>query len=82
MESSDVIDLLKAGIVSIEFTKLDGSNRRMLATLAQSLLPEPTGDSTSKNRDPDHQAVYDMEKSGWRSFLWSNVTKVNGVAFG
>jgi hypothetical protein len=69
--------------VLVEFTKADGTERKMLCTLAESLIPEsatPKSKSEDKpvsedvsNVAPTVQRVYDLENSGWRSFRWDSV---------
>jgi hypothetical protein len=68
--------------VMVEFTKIDGSNRKMLCTLAEALIPE---DARPKTKDTEVIAeaetnvapvacrVYDLEKKGWRSFRLDSV---------
>jgi len=75
--------------VLVEFTKVDGSNRKMLCTLAESLIPE---DARPKTKDteviaeaetnvaPTACRVYDLEKQGWRSFRFDSV--VNFTVWG
>jgi hypothetical protein len=66
-------------IVTVTFTKQDGSERVMNCTLKPELLPEakplaegkqPRKESTTSIR------VYDLEKQEWRSFTTKNVTRV------
>lgn len=58
----------------ITFTKSDGTERVMYATLAESRIPEEkkpknAGRATSQ----DAQAVFDEELGEWRSFRWDSV---------
>jgi hypothetical protein len=65
--------------VLVTFTKKDGSERVMRCTLAESRIPSehaPKSEGTTKKND-DSLAVYDVEKSGWRSFRWESLTGVD-----
>lgn len=70
---------LQEGVVQVTFTKKDGSNRVMLATLNEDLIPadkKPKG--TGKTVDNGNTfAVYDTEADGWRSFNFDTVTDIN-----
>lgn len=70
---------LQEGVVQVTFTKKDGSNRVMLATLNEDLIPadkKPKG--TGKTVDNDNTfAVFDTEADGWRSFNFDTVTDIN-----
>jgi hypothetical protein len=75
MNKEDVITLLRDGVVSLEFTKSDGSIRTMRCTLAEGLVPETIVDESKPKRavNPDVQAVWDLEVEGWRSFRWDRL---------
>lgn len=71
--------LARAGHIAVEFTKTDGTTRRMICTLEQEFLP-PKHDSEivippAKGHD-DLLAVWDLERAGWRSFRISSLTSV------
>jgi hypothetical protein len=67
----------------VEFTKVDGTVRKMLCTLASTLIPEeaqpkPVVETVETAEDPAPTApsacrVYDLEKQAWRSFRWDSV---------
>lgn len=62
---------LYAGIVTVTFTKKDGTTRVMSATLKADLLPPaPVQANTRKKalQDPNLIHVYDTQAQGWRSF--------------
>jgi len=64
--------ILKENVVKVVFTKKDGSEREMLCTLNQKLLPprEDGGDEEApKTKNPDQINVWDLEKGAWRSFM-------------
>lgn len=72
---SEVVEKLKAGVVEVTFLKVNGEVRIMQATLAEYLLPEVTGTST-RQKDPNIQVVYDLEAEAWRSFKIDSVIEV------
>jgi hypothetical protein len=66
--------------VEITFTKSDGTERIMLCTLAEELIPTdklPKTEGEAWKVGDDLIKVFDVEKNGWRSFNWSSVYAVN-----
>lgn len=73
----DILQYLTEGIAKIVFRKKDGTERVMLATLQSDKIPAdmmPKNEET-RTRNPDVQAVFDIESNGWRSFRWDSVTQ-------
>lgn len=71
--------VLKDSVVTIKFTKKDGDERVIKATLKEDLIPEdmfPKGTSTRKKSE-ESQSVFDVEKDEWRSFRWDSVKQLN-----
>ena len=71
--------VLKDSVVTITFTKKDGDERVIKATLKEDLIPEdmfPKGTSTRKKSE-ESQSVFDVEKDEWRSFRWDSVKQLN-----
>ena len=79
---------LKHGPVTVIFTKKDGTERTMLCTTNENLIPQvihetntdnpidfPVGKSPRKV-NPDLMSVYDLEAAGWRSFRWDSLKQV------
>ena len=67
--------ILQDGVVSITFTKKDGDERVIKATLKEDLIPFdmiPKGTSTRKKSE-ESQSVFDVEKDEWRSFRWDSI---------
>lgn len=67
-------ECLHEGVVEINFTKANGEQRVMLATLHEGLIPvdlQPKGNDRKKSDEA--QAVYDVEADGWRSFRWDSI---------
>jgi hypothetical protein len=56
---------LRNGKATIDFTKVNGHKRTMVATLDPGLIPE-TKDSGGP-RDPNLLIVFDVEAHGWRT---------------
>jgi hypothetical protein len=75
-----IVSHLKEGKVVVEFTKKDGSYRKMTCTLKPNLLPlvEKINESTiTKKENLDIISVFDMEAQAWRSFIVKNVQNVS-----
>ena len=71
--------VLKDSVVTIRFTKKDGDERVIKATLKEDLIPFdmiPKGTSTRKKSE-ESQSVVDVEKDEWRSFRWDSVKQLN-----
>jgi len=71
--------VLKMHEVTVTFTKKDGTDRVMKCTLEPTRLPvfeSSTASSKTRGENPDVQSVYDLEASGWRSFAWNSLKKV------
>jgi hypothetical protein len=70
----------------VNFEKKDGSEREMLCTLNEGLIPvdkQPkTSSETSTRTIGSALPVFDVNKGEWRSFRWDSVKLVNGVNFG
>jgi hypothetical protein len=71
--------LLKDELVTLTFTKKDGTERVMKCTLSENIIPQaPVSEETTKNRkiSAEAQAVYDVEAEGWRSFRWDSLKQI------
>lgn len=73
--------------VVIEFTKKDGSNRRMVCTRNMDLIPEAAHpkktDAPKPAKDPlasEFIHVYDVEAQGWRSVYPNTITSFEVAA--
>ena len=69
--------LLKSEVVTLTFTKKDGTQRKMVSTLSEARIPksENTKESTGTRKYSDKaQPVYDVEAKGWRSFRWDSLS--------
>jgi hypothetical protein len=85
--------LLQNEVVSVTFTKADGTTRVMKCTLLQEHLPVVSLDENKKARPENvevpnqenqernflHMIVWDIENQGWRSFRIDSIKKVEVV---
>jgi hypothetical protein len=73
----ELLTALRNNTVHVSFTKKDGTVRDMRCTLREAMIPSdamPTGETTRKKND-DVIAVFDLEKDDWRSFRVDSVTE-------
>lgn len=76
-EKDWLIGLLRQQNVEVTFVKKDGSERIMKCTLLESKIPaEKLPKGTTKEKNSDSVAVFDVEKQAWRSFRWDSVKAV------
>lgn len=78
MNREELVSKLQKGVVTVTFTKVDGSERVMKATLMPEVLPKVSGTTTTSTRRKNEEvlSVWDTEKAAWRSFKLANVIKV------
>jgi hypothetical protein len=77
--------VLKEGVVTIAFTKVDGTHRVMKSTLKPELLPvvEPKpvveGEEPKPKKKQSEATVraFDVEKQDWRSIRWDSISSIN-----
>lgn len=70
---------LHEGVVSVVFTKKDGTERTMKATLSNDYVPlmDTTAVKQKHTPNPDVLAVWDLDAEGWRSFRFDSILKVS-----
>ena len=72
-----LIECLRAGVVNVSFTKIDGSKRIMNCTLSMDLIPtdqQPKGEDDKLPLDEVAVIpVFDVDLQEWRSFRKDNV---------
>ena len=78
IDKDNVVKSLKNGVCKVVFTKANGDNRVMHATLNESMLPEQIDleeviQKKTKKPNPNVLAVFDVEAKGWRSFRWDSL---------
>ena len=73
-----LLGLLRDSEVTVKFTKKDGSERKMLCTLAENKIPgEKSPKNSGKTKSDEALAVFDLEKQSWRSFRFDSVKEIN-----
>ena len=65
--------LLQSTVVEVNFTKIDGTERKMLCTLDITRIPEEATPAGTGLPNLDVLPVWDIEKEGWRSFRLDSV---------
>lgn len=72
---------LRSGPVNIIFTKKDGTERELVGTLREDLIPDefsPKGTSVIAEDDmPEYKRVFDLQNKGWRTVRFDSITKVS-----
>lgn len=70
-------DILKQNTVNVSFTKVNGTERNMLCTLKESILPiRDTNETSQKKQENDNVLpVWDLEEKAFRSFRIDSVIK-------
>lgn len=65
-----IVDVLKKNVMTISFTKADGTARDMVCTLMPNKLPavELKEDKKPRKENLEVIRVFDLEKKAWRSF--------------
>jgi len=83
---AEATELLFAGTCEVNFTKVDGTNRVMQASLSPSLVPQTAAlkEGTEKKAPAENDNVvpcYDLEAKGWRSFRLDNLISIDLLSF-
>jgi hypothetical protein len=75
---------LKVGPHFVTFTKVDGTVRTMKCTLNEKYIPQSEPKKTDRVKKENDQvlAVWDLENSGWRSFRYDSITKIEPCTAG
>ena len=69
--------VLKEGNVDLEFVKKDGSTRKMVATLKESVIPQyEKKTNREKKATIETMSVFDVELQEWRSFKLDNIKTI------
>jgi hypothetical protein len=74
-------DRLRTRIIEITFTKKDGSERVMKATLLPQYLPVITEETKKSTKivNPELVNCWDTEKSAWRSFRVDSIVQIEDM---
>lgn len=70
-------NILRTSVITVTFTKADGTSRDMKCTLAAEFLPAQEVKESERKSSPDNCPVWDMEKQAWRSFRWDSINKIS-----
>lgn len=70
-----LVAALSTSVCRVDFTKIDGEHRLMTCTLRTDLLPTLT-ESVKQPKIGSTLSVWDVEKSGWRSFRLNQVNAI------
>lgn len=73
-----IMELLKANVAEVRFTKSDGTERIMKCTLREDLVvPYVKKTERVKVANTDVVPVFDVEKNEWRSFKVDAVQSIS-----
>ena len=86
MTKAEATEKLFAGTCEVNFTKVDGTNRVMQASLSPMWIPRPEvlKEGTEKKSPMENDNVvpcYDLEAKGWRSFRLDNLVSITMLTF-
>jgi len=70
-------NLLRQAVVTVVFSKGDGTVREMKCTLSEQFLPAQEVKESHRKSSSDACPVWDMEKQAWRSFRWDSISKIS-----
>jgi hypothetical protein len=82
---TELVEKLQTEVVSVTFTKADGTDRTMSCTKMISKIPQEFHPKTDKVVKLDESGnvvesdlitVWDVEKTGWRSFNFNKVKEI------
>ena len=67
--------LLQKHFIEINFTKTDGTNRKMTCTLREDIIPPTLPNNSDQHRQNNENtiAVWDTEKNAYRSFRFNSL---------
>ena len=78
LSKSTIIHMLQSGVVSVKFTKTDGSQRDMKCTLMDAYIkPHEKKTDREKKINEDVVSVWDVDKEGWRSFRFDSIISIH-----
>lgn len=68
---------LKLNTLEVSFEKADGSNRKMICTLDESIVPDsPDKENKLLNLNESQIRVWDIEANAWRSFRYDSIKHI------
>jgi hypothetical protein len=73
-----LITLLKERPATIIFEKSDGTERKLLCSLQENVIPKIDIEKSKKKVvNLEVLPVFDLENNGWRSFRWDSVKSIH-----
>lgn len=77
-----IASMLRDSVVTVTFTKVDGSERVMKCTLMSEYVPANANSASNQvllqeSGNDNNISVWDVEVNGWRSFRVSSVKSVS-----
>ena len=82
MNKHELKEVLQNGVVTVVFTKVDGSERTMKCTLIPEYMPANVAQGqqllteNAKPENPNTISVWDIESNGWRSFRVDSIKQI------
>lgn len=83
IDKYELKEVLQNSVVTVIFTKVDGTERKMNCTLLPEYIPQVVAEkqqllteSLPKTENPNTIAVWDIESNGWRSFRLDSIKSV------
>ena len=78
MTIEELRELLRTDIVTVVFTKKDGTKREMVCTTMPEHTPPVSGTSVVND---NLVTVWDCENAGWRSFRFDSIKSIDTEYF-
>lgn len=75
MDYDTVKQMLRENILNVTFNKVNGELRVMKCTLKSDFIPQEFSPKSLKMENREAVAVWDLEKSAWRSFRIDSLVK-------
>ena len=83
---AELKEIIQNNIVTVVFTKVDGTERSMKCTLLPEYLPQTYSNGAQllqeaevRQENPNILSVWDLEANSWRSFRCDSVQKVQMI---
>jgi len=77
ISKTNIINMLTNGIISVKFTKVDGSERTMRCTLAEAYIKQHEKKTDKvKTANNNVMSVWDIDNDSWRSFRIDSVLEI------
>mgnify|MGYP003335358621 FL=1 len=79
MNKHELKEIIQNGVVTVVFTKKDGTERTMKCTLLPEYLPQRGQllvESSNRKENTDVLSVWDIDVGDWRSFRLDSVKEI------